>query len=217
MGVAMNRLSRSVLVALAASLVALATMSFECGPPGRDIPCTDQIAEGDVLHIELVARYAPDGEIWGGADISGYGAMPSCKGVDGLATGVSFDATIRGSRESMLCTQFGFVPLWDAPIWGHATLPVGIAPAVGGGSREVALSNGAIATPAGCVGLYGVSLFARTGDVFAEPSLDQPYGTVIKRYFGTREPDMCAPEFTGRLGPDEVTFCGDMFLVRVTR
>ena len=62
----MKRLSRSVLVVLAAALVGVATMSFECGPPGRDIPCSDQIAEGDVLHIELVARYAPDGEISGG-------------------------------------------------------------------------------------------------------------------------------------------------------
>jgi len=213
----MNRLSRAVLVALAASLVALATMSFECGPPGRDIPCTDQIAEGDVLHIELVARYAPDGEIWGGADINGYGPIPSCIGIDSLATGTSFDVKIQGSRESMLCTQFGFVPLWEAPRWGLASLPVGITRWAGAGSKEVALSDGPISTLAGCRGLYGISLFARTGDVFASPSFDQPYGTVIKRYFGTREPDACGPEFTGRLAPDGVTLCGDMYLVRVTR
>jgi hypothetical protein len=200
-----------------ALIIALATMAFECGPPGRDLPCSDQIAEGDVLHVELIARYAPDGEIWAGADISGYGAMPSCEGIDGLATGASFDAVIRGGRETMLCTQFEFLPRWDAPQFGHASLTENVLPAAPGGSSEVALSSGAIATPAGCVGLYGISLFTRTGDVFAEPSLEQPYGTVIKRYFGTKEPEACGAEFSGLLNPTGASYCGDMYLVRVTR
>ena len=147
----MKRLSRSVLVVLAASLVGLATMSFECGPPGRDQPCSNQIAEGDVLHVEIVGRYTnEDGGVWAGGDFNGFGTtLPSCVGIDSLAIGASFDAAIRGSRESMLCTQFGFVPLWDAPRWGGVTLPVGITPWAGAGSSEVALSDGPIASPAG--------------------------------------------------------------------
>lgn len=213
----MTRASRSVVHVLAGLVVAMVTVGFECGPPGRDIPCTDQIIEGDVLHIELIARYAPDGEIWAGADINGYGPIPSCRGIDGLAVGMAFDAKIQGSREDMLCTQYGFVPLWDAPRFGGAALPTSIVRWPGAGSNEVALSEGAVAAPAGCVGLYGISLFARTNDVFALPSLEQPYGTVIKRYFGTREPDACDPMFTGRLDPGGATYCGDMYLVRVTR
>ena len=147
----MKRLSRSVLVALAASLVGLATMSFECGPPGRDQPCSNQIAEGDVLHVEIVGRYTnEDGGVWAGGEWDGFGTtVPPCVGIDSLAIGASFDAAIRGSRESMLCTQFGFVPLWDAPRWGGVTLPVGITPWAGAGSSEVALSDGPIASPAG--------------------------------------------------------------------
>ena len=117
----------------------------------------------------------------------------------------------------MLCTQYGFVPQWDAPRWGGATLPAPITPWGGAGSSEVALGSGAIVTPAGCVGLYGVSLIATTPDVFAAPSFDRPYGTFLKRYFGTREPEACDADFTGTLAPDGVTFCGDMYLVRVTR
>jgi len=215
----MKRLSRSVLVALAASLVGLATMSFECGPPGRDQPCSNQIAEGDVLHVEIVGRYTnEDGGVWAGGDFNGFGTtLPSCVGIDSLAIGASFDAAIRGSRESMLCTQFGFVPLWDAPRWGGVTLPIGITPAAGAGSSEVALSDGPIASPAGCIGLYGVSLIATEPDLFASPSFERPYGTFLKRYFGTREPDACGPDFEGRLSPSGATYCGDMFLVRVTR
>ncbi len=192
-------------------------MGFECGPPGRDVPCTDQIVEGDLLHIELVARYAPDGEIWEPAGYAGYGTMPSCVGIDGLATGVSFDAKIQGSRESMLCTQFGFVPQWTAPRWTTGAVPTNIVPAVGGGSNEVALSRGRIVAPAGCAGLYGISLFTRTGDVYAPPSTTSPYGTFVMRYFATNEPGSCGPGFEGYLDPTGATRCGDMYLVRVTR
>ena len=52
----MIRLSRSLVHGLAALVIALATMSFECGPPGRDIPCTDQVVEGDVLHVDATAK-----------------------------------------------------------------------------------------------------------------------------------------------------------------
>ena len=215
MGVAVKRLSRSALVALAAALVALATMSFECGPPGRDQPCSNQIAEGDVLHIELIARYAPDGEIWEGTDYGGYGAAPSCAGVDAMTTGFTFDAKIRGSREDMLCTQAGVVPLWDRPRFGAATAP-GIIPFSGRGPNSVASTDGPINTGA-CSGMYGISLLALTDDVFAFPGTAWPYGTFVQRYFGTREPDACGPDFEGRLSPSGATYCGDMFLVRVTR
>ena len=117
----------------------------------------------------------------------------------------------------MLCTQFGFVPLWDAPRWGGVTLPVGITPWAGAGSSEVALSDGPIASPAGCIGLYGVSLIATEPDLFASPSFERPYGTFLKRYFLTREPDVCGSTFESRLDPDGVSYCGDMYLVRVTR
>ncbi len=214
----MTRWSRSLVHLLAALAVAMATMSFECGPPGRDLPCTNQVIEGDVLHVEIVGRYAnEDGGVWAGGDFNGFGSVPSCVGIDSLAIGTSFDATIRGSHESMLCTQFGFVPLWDAPRWGLASLPVGITPWGGAGSSEVAASSGPIAAPAGCIGLYGISLIASTPDLFASPSFERPYGTFLKRYFGTREPDACGPDFAGTLAPDGVTFCGDMYLVRVTR
>lgn len=214
----MTRWSRSLAHVLAALAVAMATMSFECGPPGRHLPCTNQIVEGDVLHIEVVARYADaDGGVWAGGDFNGFGSIPSCSGIDGLAVGTTFDAKIHGSHESMLCTQLGIVPLWDAPRWGLATLPEPIVSWAGAGSSEVALSSGPIAAPAGCVGLYGISLIASTPDLFASPSFDRPYGTFLKRYFGTREPGACGADFTGTLAPDGVTFCGDMFLVRVTR
>ena len=215
----MTRLSRSLVHALAAALVAMATMSFACGPPGRDQPCSDQIAEGDVLHVEIVGRYTDeDGGVWAGGEWDGFGTtVPSCVGIDSLAIGTSFDAAIRGTRESMLCTEFGFVPLWDAPRWGLASLPAGITPWLGAGSSEVALSSGAIAAPAGCVGLYGVSLIATEPDLFASPSFERPYGTFLRRYFGTREPDACGPDFEGRLSANGATYCGDMYLVQVTR
>ena len=214
----MTRRSRPLAPVLAVLLLALATMGFTCGPPGRDQPCTNQIVEGDVLHLELIARYAPDGEIWAGADINGYGQIPPCVGIDRLATGATFDAKIQGSHRSMLCMQFGFVPLWDAPRWTDASLAENLGVWLGAGSNEVALSTGPIAAPAGCLGRYGISLFARTGDVFAVPSLEQPYGTVIKRYFLTNEPDACGPDFVGTTGhPTGATYCSDIFLVRVTR
>ena len=212
----MKRLSRSVLVVLAATFVGLATMSFECGPPGRDIPCSDQIAEGDVLHIELVARYAPDGEIWEGTDYGGYGAIPSCEGIDAMATGANFDAKIHGNREDMLCTQAGIVPLWDRPRWGTATLPGSIVPVSGRGPNHVAGTDGAISTGL-CSGMYGISLLALTNDVFAFPGTAWPYGTFVQRYFATRQPELCGPEFNGLLRADGATVCGDMYLVRVTR
>ena len=208
----MTRLSRSLVIVAAAS-----TMAFECGPPGRDIPCTNQIAEGDVLHVELIARYAPDGGVWAGGDFNGFGSIPSCAGIDGLATGVTFDARIQGRREIMLCTQFGFEPLWGAPRWTTASLPENLVPWAGAGSSEVALSRGPIVAPAGCIGLYGISIIASSGDVFAEPSLAQPYGTFLKRYFRTNEPDACGRDFVGVLDPAGATVCGDMYLVRVTR
>ena len=213
----MIRLSRSLLHGLAALVIALATMSFECGPPGRDIPCTDQVVEGDVLHVELVARYAEDGGVWAGGDFNGFGSIPSCVGVDSLALGASFDAKIEEGHESMLCTQLGFVPQWDAPRFGSAALPANLVPGAGAGSSEVALSTGPIVAPGGCFGRYGISLIATTRDVFAEPSLATPYGTFLKRYFGTLQPESCGPGFTGRLSPGGGTYCGDMYLVRVTR
>ena len=202
---------------LAILLVGLSTLSLGCRPPELDLPCTNQIVEGDVLHIELIARYAPDGEIWAGADISGYGAIPSCVGIDALATGFTFDAKIEGSHRSMLCMQFGFVPQWDAPRWTNASLPENLVPFFGAGSNEVALSRGAITGSAGCLGLYGISVEAITSDVFAAPSLDQPYGTVIRRYFRTNEPGACGADFVGDLDPTGATVCGDLYLVRVTR
>ena len=48
-------------------------------------------------------------------DINGFGSLPSCNGIDGLATGFTFDAQIQESHRSMLCMQFGFMPLWEAP------------------------------------------------------------------------------------------------------
>jgi len=214
----MIRLSRSLVHGLAALVIALATMSFECGPPGRDIPCTDQVVEGDVLHVELVAPYSSaDGGVWDGRHFHGYGAIPSCLGIDGLVLGASFDAKIEGGHESMLCTQFGFVPQWDAPRFGSAALPANLVPFLGAGSNEVALSRGGVLAPAGCVGLYGISLFAATNDVFAEPSFVNPYGTFVMRYFRTNEPDACGAGFVGDVDPTGATACGDMYLVRVTR
>jgi len=215
----MNRLSRSVLVALAASLVALATMSFECGPPGRDIPCTDQIAEGDVLHVEIVGRYTnEDGGVWAGGHFNGFGTtLPSCVGIDSLAIGVSFDAAIRGSRESMLCTQFGFVPLWDAPRWGGVTISPNLVRWAGAGASEVALSDGAARALGGCAGLYGISLIVAAGDAFANPGTDPPFGTFLKRYFRTNEPAACGPGFLSDEDPTGASVCGDMYLVQVTR
>jgi hypothetical protein len=213
----MTRASRSLVHVLAAFVVAMATMAFECGPPGRDVPCTDQIVEGDVLHVEIIDRYAQDGGVWAGGDFNGFGSAPSCIGIDVLAIGATFDAKIEGSHESMLCTQLGFVPLSGVPHWIDAPLPESLISWAGAGSSEVALTTGAVVASGGCLGRYGVSLITTTGDVFAEPSLDRPYGTFLKRYFGTTQPDACGPDFAGTLDVRGATYCGDMFLVRVTR
>ncbi len=214
-GDAMTRGSHALSRWVAALIIAA---SSSCGPPGRDLPCTDQIAEGDLLHIELVAPYAPvDGGVWAGRDFNGYGAIPSCVGIDSLAIGATFDAKIQGSHENMLCTQFGFVPQWDAPQWIDASLPENLIGGGGAGSSEVAASTGPVMAPAGCLGRYGIALIALSGDVFASPSTVTPYGTFVTRSFGTMAPDACGPDFTGNLSPGGGTYCGDMYLVRVTR
>ena len=214
----MTRTSRPLARVLAVLVIALTTTGFECGPPGRDEPCTNQIVEGDVLHVELVARYEnTDGGVWAGGDFNGFGSAPPCAGIDGLAIGATFDAKIHGSREDMLCRQLGFVPQWDAPRWTGASLPANLVEWAGAGSSEVAGSTGPIVAPAGCLGRYGISIIASSGDVFAEPSLGPPYGTFLKRYFRTNEPGACGPTFLGLVDPAGGTVCGDMFLVRVTR